>query len=1321
MDKRSERNFSIAGKLTARMRERLRSFADLPHSLTVRLLASVLLFSACVTIVLTGIQIYLAYRHDVSALELQFDQISTSNLDSVAERLWARDENQLRLQLAGILRLPDMRAVEVRDARSAGEPLVISLGQKSASSAITREYPLIYSVRGQNTTIGTLYVEATLTDIYRSLFRTALTILINQAAETFLVALFIVYIFHNLVTRHLFTIANFAGGYRISDPPLPLRLKRPPLRQEDELQRVVTAFNALSDNLQVAYRNLHDTNEQLTRDAAARRQAEAILRERESRIRRLIDADIIGIFLWDIEGPILEANDAFLRLVGYDREDLVSGRLRWTDLTPPEWRDIDAQQWMPMLKTTGRVPPFEKEYFRKDGSRVPVLVGRASFEENSNQGVAFVLDLTERKQAEQARQELERLWRAAFESNPTMYFIVDPVGEIVSVNTFGAEQLGYSVSELVGQPVFSIFYEPDRKAIRERAKECFEQPGRMMRWEARKIRKDGSMLWVRETGNAVFLKNRPVLLVVCEDITEQKRAEEAARRSEKELRDVIETMPAMAFAVRPDGSTEFVNRRTLEYTGLSAETISEPGWVSTVHRDDLARHLAVWRAAMASGEPFENEVRHRNANGEYRWFLVRAVPLRDDHGNILKWYGILTDIQDRKQAEALLTGEKRILEMVAKGDSLAQILDGLCGLAEEQAGGSLASILLVDGDRLWHGAAPSLPKAFTDAVDGIVIGPSAGTCGTSAYRRAQVIVEDIATDPLWADFREAALPHSLRASWSTPVFSSQGKVIATFAMYYRERRSPSPRDQEIIEQITHLAGVAIERKLTQEALRRSEGHLSEAQKLSHTGSWAFNPCTGKTTYWSDEMYRLWGFDSQQGPPDSQAVLQRIHPEDRERVRELFERGFAGQLTVDVTIDHRIMLPDGTVTHHHGISHPVFDEAGKVVEYVGTALDVTELKRAEEALRRSEAYLAEAQRLTHTGSWAYDPIMEKAFYWSEETFRIFGLDPQRQTPPDRQEFFRLIHREDRDRFFEDIAKAYRAKSDFTGDYRIVLSDGTVKHVHEIGHPVLDETGEISEFVGTVVDATERKRAEEGRERLRQIEANLARINRVSMMGELTASLGHEIKQPIAAAVGNAEACLQWLSREQPNLAEVREAAADMVNEARRAAEIMTRLRSLFEKEEIAREVLEVNEIIAETVSLVREEAYRRSISVRTELDAELPRISADRVQLQQVLINLMLNGLEAMNDTGGELLIRSQREEGGQVLISVSDAGVGLPVGESEKIFDAFFTTKQQGTGMGLAISRSIVESHGGRLWATANSGHGTTFSFTLPNQIAESA
>jgi PAS domain S-box-containing protein len=412
--------------------------------------------------------------------------------------------------------------------------------------------------------------------------------------------------------------------------------------------------------------------------------------------------------------------------------------------------------------------------------------------------------------------------------------------------------------------------------------------------------------------------------------------------------------------------------------------------------------------------------------------------------------------------------------------------------------------------------------------------------------------------------------------------------------------------------------------------------------------------------------------------------------------------------------HRIALPDGTVKFIHALGHPVLNSGGDVVEFVGTAVDVTERRRAEEALRRSEAYLAEAQRLTHTGSWAYNPATEKAVYWSDEMYRIFGLDPKRGILPDRKEFERLMHPDDHSKFYERVENAFREKTDFVQDYRIVLPDGTIRHLHEIGHPVLDENGNIVEYLGTEVDVTERKRAEEERESLRQLEADLAHLNRVSMMGELAASLAHEIKQPIAAAATNARTCLRWLQREPADIAEAREALSRIVKDANRAADIIDRNRSLYKRDKPKREMIDLNELIREMISLLYDKTHQYSISIRTELNAGLATIPADRVQLQQVLLNLMVNGAEAMADTSGELIITSNRTDDGQLLVSVSDSGVGLPVDEAEHIFDPFFTTKAQGTGMGLSISRRIIESHDGRLWATPNSDRGATFHFTLP-------
>jgi PAS domain S-box-containing protein len=387
--------------------------------------------------------------------------------------------------------------------------------------------------------------------------------------------------------------------------------------------------------------------------------------------------------------------------------------------------------------------------------------------------------------------------------------------------------------------------------------------------------------------------------------------------------------------------------------------------------------------------------------------------------------------------------------------------------------------------------------------------------------------------------------------------------------------------------------------------------------------------------------------------------------------------------------------------------------GQPNQGVAYILDLSEQKRAEEALRRSEAYLTEAQRLTHTGSCAIDGTSRETVYWSEEMFRLFGFDSQKG-PPKWEQFLEKIHPDDRDKVALASDKTFRTKVKCDVEFRILKPDGTVRHIHGIGDPVLSSNGELIELLGTMVDVTERKQADEAREKLRRLEDDLAHINRVSTMGELTASLAHEIKQPIGAAVTNAEVCLRLIDRREPDLPEAREAAFEMIKDARRAADVIEHVRSLFRKDSSSQERVDVNEVIREMVGILQKEADRHSVRMSTDLTDGLTKVMADRVQLQQALMNLMLNGIEAMRDATGELSIKSQCGEDGQVLISVSDTGVGLPTENADQIFNAFFTTKSQGTGLGLAITRSIVESHGGRIWATANSGPGATFRFTLP-------
>jgi PAS domain S-box-containing protein len=383
-----------------------------------------------------------------------------------------------------------------------------------------------------------------------------------------------------------------------------------------------------------------------------------------------------------------------------------------------------------------------------------------------------------------------------------------------------------------------------------------------------------------------------------------------------------------------------------------------------------------------------------------------------------------------------------------------------------------------------------------------------------------------------------------------------------------------------------------------------------------------------------------------------------------------------------------------------------------------AADITHRKQAEEALRRSEAYLAQAQQISQTGSWYWN-VQTGEVRWSAEHYRIFGYDPA-TTKPSLAIFTERMHPEDRPDMELTVATSVAEKAQFQREYRIVLPDGSVKHLLSMGRPGMTGSGDL-EYVGTVMDITRRKRAEadarDGEQRFRDAQTELAHANRLATMGQLTASIAHEVNQPIAATVTNAHAALRWLARQPPDLDEVRQALDRILRDGNRAGEVTGRIRSLVKKAPVRKDIVAINESIREVIELTLSEAVKNGVAVQMELTDDLPFIQGDRVQLQQVVLNLIVNAIEAMTGVSEgirELVVTTGKAEPGGVLVAIRDSGPELAASTLEQLFDAFYTTKPGGLGMGLSISRSIIEAHGGRLWAETNEPQGAVFQFTVP-------
>jgi PAS domain S-box-containing protein len=803
----------------------------------------------------------------------------------------------------------------------------------------------------------------------------------------------------------------------------------------------ITVLKLLASQAATSFKNTHRYRE---------------LTETEAKFRRLMDSNIVGISIWDLDGCVLEANEAFLRVVGYERDDLLSGRLRWTDFAPSQAPDRDRQELVELLQRGESLPPFEWEFTRKDGSRVPVVTGAALIESKS-QGIGFVLDLTARKRVEQALRQSEAYLAESQRLTRTGSWAFDP----------GAGKVVYWSDEM-----FRIY-------------------GR------------------------------------------------------DPLRESLPTYDELLRFVHPDDRDCF-NK-------------------ATRRGRDKAEMTFDFRIVMADGTA-------KNVHST-------RLPVLHKSGTLT---GTLVDVTERRHAEQRLLVQYRVTRILAEAATLDEatpkILQAMC----ECLGWDRGSLWRIDLEAgvlrhtaLWHAPSVVAPQ-FDAATRKMTFRPGSGILGQVWVSRAPIYIPDIARDAE-VPYRDAAAREGLHAAYAFPILLGS-EVLGVMGFLSRNVRRP---DQDLLDMMATLG--------------------------SQIGQF-----TKRTAAVDELQLRV-------------SMLQNI------------------------PVAAWSVTPDGTPDI---VNQAWFEYTGQTPEYVNSS---------------PEAWMA------------------------------------------------TIHPEDRERASRSYWAGIRSGRGFTMEARFLRAiDGTYRWHLNHAVPVRDAEGNLLRLVGTSTDVHDWRQAQEA---LRNTQTEFAHMTRVMTMGELTASIAHEVNQPLGAMVTSAAAGARWLAAKPPQMDKARRALERIANDGKRAAEVIRRIRALMKRQAPRKEWLDINETILEGIALAQYQLRRSEIQVQTRLGHDLPLVRCDRVQLQQVLLNLIINAIEAMSgikERPRELTIVSASDGPDSVSVEVRDSGTGLDPEHAPHLFEPFYTTKAEGLGIGLSISRSILEAHGGRLSAAANAPHGTVFSFSLP-------
>jgi PAS domain S-box-containing protein len=798
------------------------------------------------------------------------------------------------------------------------------------------------------------------------------------------------------------------------------------------------------------------------------------------------------------------------------------------------------------------------------------------------------------------------------------------------------------------------------------------------------------------------------------DIEDRRRAEDAAREHERRFQTIVEGLPAIVTVMTPDGEAVHASRHALEYFGATLHELQQIDLGANVHPEDREAALEAWSQTRATGRPFDRELRLSAADGVYRWLHVRGFPLGAG-GKAPLWYFLMSEVDEKKRTQALLAAEKQLLELVTRGSLLPDVLQALCQRVEAMTGDGFCSILLVDpkGANFVVGAGPSLPPAYNAVLDGKSIDRQYGPCSLAALGRDQVIASDVNTDPRWArsPWPALALGHGLQACWSTPIVSAKAELLGVLALYWREPHSPTGPECDLIKRFTHLASLIIERSLGDAALKASEARKAAILKSALDGIITLDHL-GEITAFNPAAERIFGYREAEvlGRPLDAVILPRP-------LRERGGRRPPGDLAASVAhlIGKRVEL---VAARKDGREFPAELALTRTTAegrafFCAHLRDISDRKKAEDEFRRHEAQLAHGQSLSQTGSFSWKLDTDEITF-SEELYRIFEFE--RGTPVTLERIAGQVEPDDQALLAATIAAARQADDVTNYEIRLRMSDGQIKQVQTVSRTLRDPDGR-SEVIGAVLDLTERKRSEDA---LSKVRTELAHITRAASLGALAASIAHEVNQPLSGILTNARTCLLMLDADPPNLDGARSTAERTIRDGNRASAVIQRLRALFARRPPGSDRFDLNEAAREVLALSASELQGRRVVLNTEFDESLPAVRGDRVQLQQVILNLVLNAADAMSGVRGrprDLLVGTGTDPDGGVRLWVRDTGAGFAPEDADRLFDAFYTTKADGMGIGLSISRSVVQSHDGRLWATPNEGPGATFAIWLPDEF----